>query len=181
MNWNVDGVAIRSGRDDDAEQIVALIGACWAEYPGCVLDVDGEVPELRAIASHFAHRRGRFWVAEHGGKVAGCIGALPAAEPGGVELAKLYVAADARRRGLGGQLCALVEAEARRRAAVFIDLWSDTRFLDAHRLYEKRGYVRGPATRELHDLSATVEYYYRKALGAPRPPGGLGGPEAASL
>jgi putative acetyltransferase len=51
------------------------------------------------------------------------------------------------------------------RRASAIELWSDTRFLDAHRLYEKRGYVRGPKTRELHDKSKSVEYYYRKALG----------------
>jgi hypothetical protein len=42
---------IRPGRDSDAAGFIALIGACWAEYPGCVLDVDGELPELRALAT----------------------------------------------------------------------------------------------------------------------------------
>ena len=41
-------------RDDDAPGIVALIAACWAEYPGCIIDLDGENPELRRFASHYA-------------------------------------------------------------------------------------------------------------------------------
>ena len=47
------GTAIRAGRDEDAGGFIALIGAAWAEYPGCVLDVDGELPELRALATYF--------------------------------------------------------------------------------------------------------------------------------
>jgi putative acetyltransferase len=89
---------------------------------------------------------------------------LPTTVPQGMELRKLYVAQAARRRGLGGQLCDLVEAEARACGAVFIELWSDTRFTDAHRLYERRGYIRGAETRALHDLSQTIEYYFRKTL-----------------
>lgn len=42
-----------------------------------------------------------------------------------------------------------------------------TRFTDAHRLYERLGYVRSPGTRELHDLSRSVEYHFAKALSVP--------------
>jgi putative acetyltransferase len=157
-------VEIRAGRDGDGEQLIALIGACFAEYPGCILDVDGEMPELRMIATSFATQRGCFWVAEHAGLLVGSVGIVPATDQRGTELRKLYVTSTMRRRGLGTALCDLVEAEARRRRAAFVDLWSDTRFVDAHRLYERRGYVRGPDTRALHDLSHTVEYYYRKRL-----------------
>ena len=154
---------IREARDDDGDRLIDLIGAIFAEYPGCVLDVDGELPELRRIASYFADHDGRFWVAEQDRRVIGCIGCSPATEPGGIELKKLYVASDARKRGLGDKLVALVEAEAAKRSARFIDLWSDTRFTTAHAFYQKRGWVRGP-TRELHDQSDTVEYYFRKEL-----------------
>jgi putative acetyltransferase len=156
--------AIRPGRDDDAEGLIELIGACWAEYPNCILDVDAEVPELRAIASYFARRDGRFWVADRAGRVAGCVGIAPAAEPGRVELLKLYVAADERRRGLGAILCSLVEEEAQRRGARVIELWSDSRFADAHRLYEGRGYRRDGRSRDLNDLSRTTEWYFSRRL-----------------
>ena len=43
--------SIRPGRDEDASGFIRLIGDAWAEYPNCVLDVDGEVPELRALAT----------------------------------------------------------------------------------------------------------------------------------
>lgn len=159
--------AIRPARDEDEDGLIALIGGCFAEYPGCVLDVDGEIPELRAIATHFSGRDGRFWVAEAEGAVAGCIGIAPAPDPDGVELLKLYVDGAMRGRGLGSRLVALVEAEANRRGAAFIELWTDTRFESAHRLYERHGYERLPKTRDLHDLSDTTEYHYRKRLGAP--------------
>jgi len=155
---------LRPARDDDADGLIALIGDCFAEYENCVLDVDGEIPELRAIARWAAELDGRFWVVERRSRVVACGGLTPAPTQGGIELRKLYVAADARRRGLGAHLCGLVEEEARRRRARFIELWSDTRFLDAHRLYQRLGYLRTGETRELHDLSDTIEYHFRKAL-----------------
>ncbi len=157
--------AIRPARDEDEGGLIALIGGCFAEYPGCELDVDGEIPELRAIASYADKRGGRFWVAEADGAVVGCIGLAPAPDPGGIELLKLYVDSAMRGRGLGGRLVGLVEDEAARRGAAFIELWTDTRFENAHRLYERLGYVRLPETRELHDLSDTVEYHYHKPIG----------------
>jgi putative acetyltransferase len=155
---------IRDARDDDAGVLIELIGSCFAEYPGCVLDVDAEAPELRAIATYYRDLGGRFWVAERDGSVVGCIGVVPSRDPGGVELQRLYVGAASRRRGLATRLCDLVFTEARERDASFVDLWSDTRFGDAHRLYDRLGFVRGPDTRELHDRSRSVEYYYRMTL-----------------
>jgi putative acetyltransferase len=155
---------VRDARDDDDWDLIGLIAACWAEYPGCILDVHGEEPWLRAPASSYAAKGGRLWVAEDSGRVVGSVALAPAAQDGGVALKSLYVARSARRNGLGGRLVELVEAEARARGAGFVELWTDTRFLDAHRLYERRGYRRGPATRELHDLSNSIEYYYRKGL-----------------
>jgi GNAT superfamily N-acetyltransferase len=157
-------IRIRDARDDDSWDLIGLIAACWAEYPGCILDVHAEEPWLLAPASAYAEQGGRLWVAEVDRRVVASVALRPAAEPGGVALKSLYVARIARRRGLGAQLVALVEEEARGRGTAFVDLWTDTRFLDAHRLYERLGYSRGPHTRELHDLSRSVEYYYRKEL-----------------
>jgi putative acetyltransferase len=155
---------LRDATDADAAGLIALIGGVFDEYPGCVLDVEGEMPELLTIATTHARAGGRFWVAERGGRLVGSIGLTPAKEPAGIELRKLYVHKSERQTGLGSQLLELVEREARARAARFIDLWSDTRFQTAHRFYEKRGYLRGPSTRELHDKSDTVEFYFRKQL-----------------
>ena len=157
-------IQIRDARDDDSWDLIGLIAACWAEYPGCILDVHAEEPWLLAPATAYAEQGGRLWVAEMDRRVVASVALRPTSEPSGVALKSLYVARPARRRGLGEQLVALVEDEARSRGASFVELWTDTRFLDAHRLYERRGYVRGPHTRELHDLSKSVEYFYRRNL-----------------
>src|SRR5262249_59719602 len=70
-------VSFRDAIDADSEALIALIGGVFDEYPGCVMDVDGEMPELRAIASHFRRLEGRFLVAEREGRVIGCVGFAP--------------------------------------------------------------------------------------------------------
>ena len=156
-------LTVRDSRDDDAAGLIELLGGCFSEYPGCVLDVDGEMPQLRAIASTFAEHGGRFWTAELDGTIVACVGIAPV-DPSGAELKHLYVAKSARRMGLGTSFVNIVEAEARARGATIVEMWSDTRFSDAHRLYERLGYVRSSKTRELHDLSNSVEYHFSKKL-----------------
>jgi putative acetyltransferase len=155
---------IRDARDDDASGLIALIGGVFDEYPGCVLELDHEMPQLRAVATAFTAEGGRFWVAELDGGVIGCGGIAPAKDPAGAELKHLYVAKRARRAGLGTRFVALIEDEARRRGSSFVELWSDTRFEDAHRLYERLGYTRSAHTRELNDLSNTIEFHFLKEL-----------------
>jgi putative acetyltransferase len=161
---DVGAIILRDAVDGDAAGLIALIGACFAEYPGCILAVDAEMPELRAIATATAAAGGRFWVAEHDGAVVGSVGLKPGPRPGAAELVKLYVAPSARRRGLGGRLVATAEAEARANGAESLLLFTDTRFTDAHRLYERQGFVRRPGRRWLFDLSNSVEYAYVKLL-----------------
>jgi putative acetyltransferase len=156
-------IVVRDARDDDARQLIRLMADVFAEYPGCVLDVDGEEPELYAIATAFEQQRGRFWVAERSdGRIVGMIGCRPLAGGPHVELKKLYVDGAARGVGLGARLVGLVEDEARRRGAPAVELWSDTRFDKAHRLYERLGYVRRNGLRALHDLSNSLEFHYIK-------------------
>ena len=151
---------LRPGRDEDAAGFIALIGGCWAEYPGCVMDLDGEVPELRHLASYFAELLGAVWAAERDGQVVGVIGTAPLPAKSAWEIRKLYVQRDQRGTGLAHRLLDLAEAHARSAGAQRLVLWSDTRFLAAHRFYEKRGFVRGGPVRELHDLSQSVEFQY---------------------
>lgn len=156
---------LREALDTDSWPVIALIGACWAEYPGCVMDVAGEYPELQAPASHFARTGGALWVLPEGHWVAACVGLGPIAGDT-AELVKLYVARHRRGQGLGGDLLGFVAEQARAGGAKEIELFSDSRFQPAHRLYERHGFVRTGASRHLHDLSATTEYHFRKTLRA---------------
>lgn len=155
-------IALRPVRDADAEALIRLIGAIYVAYPGCVLDVDGEEPSLRAPAAWFAARGGMMLVAEAANGVVGCCGGVPR---GGDlwELKKLYVAAQARGAGLGRRLIDAVARHAWAAGGRRLELWSDTRFTLAHRLYAHLGFVQA-GVRELHDLSLTAEYGFAKPL-----------------
>jgi len=153
---------LRPGRDSDADGLIALIGRCWADYPGCILDIDHEEQELLALASYCEARGGAFWAADDGGAVVGMAAVIPA--DGAWELKKLYVHPDRHGSGLGHQLLDTAEAYAKAAGAERLVLWSDTRFVRAHRFYEKRSWVREGPIRALDDLSKTLEYGYSKPL-----------------
>jgi len=156
---------IRDMRDADGAALIALMERCWADYPGCVLDVEGDSPELWTPASYFTGLGGRGWVAEHSGAIVASIGVAPGSAPGVAELHRLYVDHSARRQGLAKRLVALVEDAARGWDAHTMELWSDVRFTLSHQLYERQGFARQPGTRELDDASKSVEYCFVKPLG----------------
>ena len=160
----MDGLRIRSAHDGDSRGLIRLIGAVFSEYAGCVLDVEHEEPELLAIESCYRARNGRFWVAEREGCIVGSVGVRPGGDTQTLEMKKLYVSRSVRRRGLGSRLIELAEAEVDTRGRSRMELWSDTRFEDAHRLYEGRGYRRSPKTRALQDRSQSIEAYFSRAL-----------------
>jgi GNAT superfamily N-acetyltransferase len=155
---------LRPGRDDDADGFIRLIGDCWSEYPGCIMDVDGEVPELRALATYFAEAGGALWVAERDGRVIGMAATRPMGQDAAYEICKVYVAKEARGTGLAHDLLAAAEAHARAAGAERLVLWTDTRFEAAHRFYEKRGFVRQGSIRILDDLSNSLEFRYVKPI-----------------
>ena len=154
---------IRPGRDADAEGFIALIGTCWSMYPGVKLDVDGEEPHLRALATHYAEQGGALWAAERDGAIAGMIATRPL-DSGTWEICKVYVAPDLHGTGLGHALLDTAEAHAIAAGATRLALWSDTRFDRAHRFYEKRSYVRSGPIRVLHDISNSLEFAYAKPV-----------------
>ncbi len=164
-----DELAVRPARDEDADGLIALIGGCFAAYEGCVMDLDGIDSELKAIATYFREAGGKFWVLEDaatGNHIAASVGLSPSGSMGAgvVELKKLYVDSYYRRRGIATRLLDLVLDEAREQNASAIDLWSDTRFLEAHAFYRHHGFTQLPETRDLHDPSNTTEYHFVREL-----------------
>jgi len=155
--------SIRLARDTDAAGFIALIGACWGEYPGVVFDVDAELPELHALASYYTAKGGTLWATEADGQVVGMIAVVPRGN-GSWEICRLYVLAPWRGDGLAHRLLDQAEAHARASGAARLVLWSDTRFERAHQFYEKRGYVRSGPIRVLRDLSNTLEFGYAKPV-----------------
>jgi len=156
-------VLLRRGRDSDADGFIALIGRCWADYPGCVLELEHEERELFALESYCTGRGGALWTAEDAGVVVGMAAILPA-DNGAWELKKLYAHPDRHGSGLAHRLLDAAEAHATAAGATRLVLWTDTRFTRAHRFYEKRSWVRDGPIRALDDLSHTLEFGYAKPL-----------------
>lgn len=157
---------LRDATDDDSHALIELITGCFDEYDGCVMDVDGEEPWLRKPATSYAELGGHLWVYSLGGplgEVVAC-GALKPSTAGRDELKSMYVSKDIRRRRLAQDLNQMIEDAARERGNTMVHLWSDTRFVEAHKLYAELGYLRLPEVRELHDKSNTSEIHFEKHL-----------------
>lgn len=159
--------SIRPVRPDDSPDLIDLIGDVYAEYPGCVLDLPGVDDDLQRMSAYIDEQGGEFWVVELDGEIVACVGWAPHRISGhhGAELKRLYVRADQRGVGLGSWLVERVEQAVRARGIDVLELWSDTRFSDAHRLYARRGYEPSGETRDLHDPSDTTEYRFVKQFG----------------
>lgn len=155
--------AIRPGRDTDGPDLIGLIAACWSAYPCVRMDVDGEMPELHALATYYAGKGGALLVAEADGRLAGMIATRPAGETEW-EICRVYVAPSLHGAGLAHALLDRAESHAIQAGAQRLFLWSDTRFDRAHRFYEKRSYVRQGPVRVLHDISNSLEYGYFKPV-----------------
>ncbi len=162
---------LRPAVDADAQDLFGLLTLCFAEYPGCFTDPHDDLPDL-VRPGHWPERRdakgrrlgGAFLVLEDArGRICASI-AYDLPKPERAELHRLYVRPDCRRRSIAARLVRHVEQCARQDGARSISLWSDTRFVSAHQLYQALGYAPTGATRELHDISRTSEYEFVKVL-----------------
>jgi putative acetyltransferase len=175
---SLDGTHLRAVRDEDADGLIALVGAAYAEHDGCVLDLPGVDADLTAPASTAAARGGRWWVLDRDGVIVGSVGAGAVDEHGVLELKRWYLAADLRGRGLASRLVTRVETHAAALGATTVELWSDSRFDAAHHRYTRLGYHDTGQRRDLHDPSHTTEFHFRKHVAPDEsvPPVHLDGP-----
>ncbi len=156
--------AIESVGYDAAPDVIELIHRVFDEY-GFIWDPEDEFWDLLSEEQAFPYRApiGAFWVMrDESGTVVGSIAANRVDGPT-VELHRLYLDARLRGKGLGRRLVETAVEWAREHGAWRIELWSDTRFEDAHRLYERLGYVKS-GSRKLDDVNDTVEFRYERDL-----------------
>lgn len=152
---------LREALPDDAAAIHALIASVYREY-GFTMDLGGIDAHLSDPATYFRAHGGAFWVVDAPRGIVATVGLLlPDAER--AELKSLYVHAAVRRRGWGQRLIEHVTEAARAAGRCELFLWSDTRFVDAHRLYTRLGFVQH-GERALPDAYQTREYGFRKEI-----------------
>ena len=152
---------IRPGTCDDAPEVIALIGRVFVEY-GWIYDPPTEVPDLLDFDAHYAAPRGAFWVVTEGVRVVGSVGVDRRGV--GAELHRLYLEPGQRGRGLGEALVARVLEWCRAQAIARLELWSDTRFEHAHRLYVRLGFRQDGERTLAGDINDTREYRFEREV-----------------
>ncbi|RJP30410.1 MAG: GNAT family N-acetyltransferase [Phycisphaerales bacterium] len=149
----------------DVPGLLALISTCYAEY-GLTLRVEQDEPHLVDPGAYFSSHGGCLWVVDHDGGIGASVGVLVGGRE--AELKTLYVHPQLRHRGLGTALTWHVIDHARAARCRRLVLWSDTRFVAAHRLYARLGFTQLPGDRPLFDSNDSREYPFEVQL-APQP------------
>jgi len=168
-------IKVRPPQDQDAPQLIALIDGCFQEYAaeGVVIELDGIDGDLHAWQTALDSAAGEGLLAFDGDQLIASIGYAPSGK-GEAEIKRFYIQQEYRGGGgrvntLARDLLAWLEMRCASRGLSRIQLWSDTRFLRAHRFYGREGYMRQPKTRDLHDSSNTTEFQFVKMLPAVHP------------
>lgn len=175
-------ITIRSADNKDCDGVVRVIRAVFDEYAFTWDEVDYHA-DLYDLEGHYSAKGHTFYVAESEGLIVGTIALerFPLIEgPVGelttlngfkriqgcdCSLERMYVHPDARRQGIGRALIAQVVTVAQGEAKRAMELWSDKRFLDAHRQYSRFG-AKVVGDRICHDPDQSPEWGLVIALNA---------------
>ena len=147
---------IRPWRPEDSPGVIRVIRSVYDEY-GFIWDESGYHADLYDIQSHYIDAGHEFCVADAEGEIVGTA-ALERFDRMGGELGqtihvrgrlraagadssleRLYVLASARGSGVGSTLMKHVVERGRQHGLAAMEIWSDKRFEDAHRLYGRSG------------------------------------------
>ena len=167
-------LSIRPATNADCGAVVRVIRAVYDEY-GFTWDEGDYHADLYDIERHYLAAGDSFFVAEQDGEVVGTVGlARYEVLEGPVatlelredfirvlgtdcSLERLYVDPNARRSGIGYQLVHHVVELAKAEGRTGMELWSDKKFVDAHRLYAKFG-AEVVGERICHDPDQSPEW-----------------------
>ena len=154
-------LVVRPARTEDTPGILQLIEGVFAEYD-LRLNAEEDDPYLLEPGPYFRASGGEFWVGEDEGRVKATVAVYLHRDAG--ELKTLYVHPSLRRQGWGRKLVRLAMDYAYGAGKHRMFLWSDTRFLDAHRLYRSLGFEQRAEERDLFDTNNSREYGFERPL-----------------
>src|ERR1700722_5955570 len=95
--------------------------------------------EIDRVSDYYRERDGGFWVAVESGNIVGIFG-LEASGDDAMELRRMYVDPDVRRRGIARRMLRVAEEECRRRGRTRIVLSTSELQQEALSLYRNAGY-----------------------------------------
>lgn len=141
---------------EHSQGAVEVVRAVFDEY-GFTWDEAEYHADLYDVPTYYLSKGNLFYVSIVDGRVVGTVGlelfppvpgvaGVPAEIDGKVRISgcdcsleRLYVHPEARRMGVGSALFEKAVAEAQARGCRAMEIWSDKRLVDAHRLYKRYG------------------------------------------
>lgn len=139
-----DGITLREAVPDDLPEVVALLAADQlGVHREAADDLEPYRAAFAAITADPAHL---LVVADDGGRVVGTmqLSLIPGLARLGAwraQIEAVRVHEDVRSRGLGAQMIGWAIDEARHRGCALVQLTTDKRRTDAHRFYDRLGFV----------------------------------------
>lgn len=146
----------------DIPAFTDIIRDTFVEY-GWIFRFEDELPDFVDYPTAYTDTPNRLFAMRDGARVIGCVALKVNRE--GAYLSRVYLARSERGKGLGKAMVRFILDEARKAGHPHVHLWTDTRFLTAHRLYEHLGFRRANSIRSLHDTNISFEYRYDLDLG----------------
>ena len=146
----MDGIIIRSARESDLSQLIAMFAADDVGGHGDTTDADAYDDYLRAFNMIDASQNEQLFVAERDGDVVGTFQILFNRTLTGRGSLSMIIEAvqtrpDMRGKGIGAQMIGYAIEEAKRRDCRLLQLTSNAARTDAHRFYERLGFAKSHA------------------------------------
>jgi putative acetyltransferase len=101
-------------------------------------EAGGYNADTEDVRSFYLDGGGAFWVMVVGGKIVGTGAIMPEGD-GRCELCRLYLAKECRGKGWGKLFYDFIIVEATKAGYREMEIWSDVKLLEAHKLYERSG------------------------------------------
>ncbi len=152
---------IRPARKDDIDRLITIIRDTIHSY-GYIFELEFELPDFLDYDNYYGRGKGELYVLEANGVEAGC-GALKL--DGSIPyLSRIYVDEAYRGHGYGKAMVQFLMSRNADLGNSELELWTDTLFRTAHKMYEKLGFVYTGRVRPLGDINNCFEYHYTLSI-----------------
>jgi GNAT superfamily N-acetyltransferase len=148
---------IRAAEIADLDRLTQIIRETIESY-GYIFELEVELPDFLDYEGFYGQHKGELYVIEVDGVIAGC-GALKL-DKAIPYLSRIYVDERFRGRGYGKAIVQFLMDRNEMLGNDELELWSDTLFRTAHKMYESMGYVFTGRVRPLGDINNCYEYHY---------------------